>query len=237
MNESAAIQLGIFSLSHSVITTWGVMLVLLLFSRFLAVRLRQGDNLWRTAAETIYTVMENAVKEVIPTHYLQVTPLVATFWIYLVIANLVGLIPGLESPTGDLSQTTALAIIVFVSVHWFGIRYCGLKPYLKHYLSPSPILLPFHLISEITRTLALAIRLFGNIMSLEMAALLVLIVAGFLVPVPLLMLHIIEALVQAYIFGVLALLYIGTALESHTETIPDISSDSSSEKSQPRNLS
>ncbi len=218
MNESAALHLGFFSISQAVLTTWGVMLGLLVFSQFLAIKLKQPDNLWRTAAETVYSMMENAVREVVPTHYQQVTPLVSTLWIYLVIANLVGLIPGLDSPTGNLSQTSALALIVFVSVHWFGIRYCGLKPYLKHYVSPSPILLPFHLISEITRTLALAIRLFGNIMSLEMAALLVLVVAGFLVPVPLLMLHIIEALVQAYIFGVLALLYIGTALESHSDT-------------------
>jgi len=89
---------------------------------------------------------------------------------------------------------------------------------LRHYLSPSPILLPFHLISEITRTVALAVRLFGNIMSLEMAALLILLVAGFLVPIPILMLHIIEALVQAYIFGMLALIYIAGGLEAQQRT-------------------
>ena len=104
-------------------------------------------------------------------------------WIFLVVANLVGLIPGLHSPTADLSVTAALAVVVFFSVHWFSIRALGLKAHLRHYLRPSPILLPFHLISELTRTLALAIRLFGNIMSLEMAALLVLLVAGFLVPI------------------------------------------------------
>lgn len=216
MNESAGLSLGFITLSQSVLTTWGLMAALLLFSGFLSFKLKAKDNSWRVVAETIYSMMENAVKDVVPTHYEQVTPLVSTLWIYLVLANLLGLIPGLSSPTADLSQTTALAIIVFVSVHWFGIRYCGLKTYLKHYLSPSPMLLPFHLISELTRTLALAIRLFGNIMSLEMAALLVLLVAGFLVPVPLLMLHIVEALVQAYIFGVLSLLYIGSALESQT---------------------
>lgn len=219
MNEGAGLDLGFIVLSQSVLTTWGLMVALLIFSGFLSFKLKAEDNPWRTVAETIYTMMENAVKDVVPTHYEQVTPLVSTLWIYLVFANLLGLIPGLSSPTADLSQTTALALIVFVSVHWFGIRYCGLKSYLKHYLSPSPVMLPFHLISELTRTLALAIRLFGNIMSLEMAALLILIVAGFLVPVPLLMLHVIEALIQAYIFGVLSLLYIGSALESHTAEI------------------
>ena len=103
---------------------------------------------------------------------------------------------------------------MFLSTHWFGIRIEGLKNYLHHYLTPSPILLPFHLISEITRTVALAVRLFGNMMSLEMAALLILLVAGFLAPVPILMLHIIEAFVQAYIFGMLALIYVAGGIQS-----------------------
>jgi len=142
-------------------------------------------------------------------------PFILTLWTFLVAANLVGLIPGLHSPTRDPSATAALAVLVFLSVHWFGIRAQGLRTYLRHYLSPSPILLPFHIVSEITRTLALAVRLFGNMMSLEMAALLVLLVAGFLAPIPLLMLHIVEALVQAYIFGTLALVYVAGALQSH----------------------
>ncbi len=217
MSEAAGIAFGGFTLSATVLTSWGLMILLLVISFVLSKKLQPPDNPWRTVAETLYSMMENAVKDAVPTHFEQVTPLVATLWIYLVMANLLGLIPGLSSPTANLSQTAALALIVFVSVHWFGIRYCGLKVYLKHYLSPSPLMLPFHLISEVTRTLALAIRLFGNMMSLEMAALLVLLVAGFLVPVPLLMLHIVEALVQAYIFGVLALLYIGSALESHIQ--------------------
>jgi F-type H+-transporting ATPase subunit a len=132
----------------------------------------------------------------------------------LIAANLIGLIPGLSSPTSDLSVTAALAFLVFLSVHWYGIRIRGLKGYLQHYLRPNPILLPFHLISELTRTVALAVRLFGNIMSLEMAALLVLLLAGLLVPVPILMLHVVEALVQAYIFGMLALVYIGAGIQA-----------------------
>jgi F-type H+-transporting ATPase subunit a len=103
---------------------------------------------------------------------------------------------------------------VFLSAHWLGSRIQGLGNYLRHYLAPSPIMLPFHLISEITRTVALAVRLFGNMMSLEMAALLILLLAGFLAPIPILMLHIVEALVQAYIFGILALIYVAGGLQS-----------------------
>lgn len=140
-------------------------------------------------------------------------------------ANLVGLVPGLTSPTGDLSTTVALALVVFAAVHWFGIRIEGFRAQLRHYLHPNPILLPFHVLGEITRTLALAIRLFGNIMSLEMAALLLLLVAGFLVPVPLLVLHIIEALVQAYIFGMLALVYVAGSLQAQRDRKKDWTMD------------
>jgi len=139
---------------------------------------------------------------------------IGTLWIFVVTANLWGIVPGLESPTADISVTAGLAVLVFLSVHWFGLRSQGPKVYFRHYLSPSPVMLPFHVISELTRTVALAVRLFGNIMSLEMAAILVLAVAGFLIPIPLLMLHVVEALIQAYIFGMLALLYIAGAIQS-----------------------
>jgi len=160
------------------------------------------------------SAMEESISAVLPDCVQQVLPFIGTLWIYIVISNLIGLIPELHSPTGNLSVTAGLALLVFLSVHWFGVRNEGLRRYLKNYLSPSPIMLPFHLISEVTRTVALAVRLFGNIMSLEMAALLVLLVAGLLVPVPLLMLHIVEGLVQAYIFGMLALIYVAGAMQS-----------------------
>lgn len=164
--------------------------------------------------EAVFVAMRDAVAEVVPQDQVAgVLPFVGTLWLVIVISNLLGLVPGLSSPAGDLSVTGALAVTVFVAVHWYGVRASGWKAYLRHYLAPNPILLPFHVIGEITRTIALAIRLFGNIMSLELAALLVLLVAGFLVPVPLLLLHVVEALVQAYIFGILALIYIGSALE------------------------
>ena len=161
--------------------------------------------------------IESAIATVLPERSPLLLPFVGTLWLFVAVANLIGLIPGLHAPTGDLSTTAALAIVVFLSVHWYGIRSAGLRAYLRHYLSPSPVLLPFHLLGEFSRTLALAVRLFGNIMSLEMAALLVLLVAGLLVPVPVLMLHVIEALVQAYIFGMLALIYIAGGMQSQAE--------------------
>jgi F-type H+-transporting ATPase subunit a len=162
----------------------------------------------------VIAAIDDAIRAVLPTHVHLVFPFVATLWIFIVTANLIGLVPGLHAPTGELSVTASLALLVFLSVHWFGVRIEGIGSYLRHYLKPSPLLLPFHVISEISRTLTLAVRLFGNIMSLEMAALLVLLVAGFLAPIPLLMLHIVEALIQAYIFGMLTLIYIAGAIQT-----------------------
>ncbi len=211
---SVALQLGPVAITTTVLTTWVLMFALALFAWFGTARLCLQPGPLQTALEGIVSVIENAVAAVAPQQAQQLTPFIGSLWIFLVIANLSGLIPGVQSPTGDLSATAGLALLVFLSVHWFGIRAQGLGNYLRHYLSPSPVLLPFHLISEVTRTIALAVRLFGNIMSLEMTALLILLVAGFLAPVPILMLHIVEALVQAYIFGMLALIYVAGGLQS-----------------------
>lgn len=202
------------AIGTTVLTTWGVTAALGL-AAWLATRDPQVERPGplQTVAEGIVAAMEEAIAAVAPAHAGRLLPFVGTLWIYLVVANLLGLIPGLHSPSGDLSATSALAIVVFLSTHWFGVRDQGLRAYLRHYLSPSPILVPFHLMSEISRTIALALRLFGNIMSLEMAALMVLLVAGFLAPVPILLLHIVEALVQAYIFGMLALIFVAGGLQ------------------------
>lgn len=214
MVSAVIFHIGPLSITGTVVTTWGIMGVLGLLSWVSTRALSLGPNPWQVLMEGALSAIEDAIEAVLPGQSELVFPFLATLWIFITVANLVGLIPGLNAPTADLSLTAALAMLVFFSVHWYGLRTQGLRDYLRHYLRPNPILLPFHMISEISRTLALAVRLFGNIMSLELAALLVLLVAGFLAPVPLLMLHIIEALVQAYIFGMLGLIYIAGAVQS-----------------------
>ena len=212
-------SIGPFGITATVGTTW-ILLLAFGLGCWLATRRLSVENpgVFQTALEGVVQAIESAIEAVLPGRARLVLPFVGTLWLFVAAANLTGLIPGLHSPTGDLSATAALAILVFLSVHWYGIRSDGPKAYLHQYLSPSPILLPFHLLGELSRTLALAVRLFGNIMSLEMAALLVLLVAGLLVPVPVLMLHIVEALVQAYIFGMLALIYIAGGMQSRDES-------------------
>ncbi|MDD3650091.1 F0F1 ATP synthase subunit A [Immundisolibacter sp.] len=210
-----ALQLGPLRLSESLLGSLAVSLLLAALAALAGRRLRAAPGRWQTAVEGLVGAAEAAVRALVEDQAPRVLPFVATLWAFLLCANLVGLIPGLESPTRDLSVTAALAVLVFASVHWFGIRASGWRAYFRRYLQPSPLLLPFHLVSEFTRTLALAVRLFGNIMSLELTALLVLTVVGLLVPVPILLLHVIEAVVQAYIFGMLALVYIAGGLQAH----------------------
>ena len=204
-------------LPKSIVISWLIILILFLSSWILRKQLKEPPNTYQTIAEGIYLAMYNAIKEVLPDHVELVLPFIATLWIFITLANLIGIIPGFSSPTADLSITTSLAVLTFCSVHWFGIRAEGLASYLRHYIKPSPFLLPFHLISELSRTVALALRLFGNMMSLELTALIVLMVAGFLAPIPILMLHLLEAIIQAYIFGILALIYIAGGIQSQIE--------------------
>jgi F-type H+-transporting ATPase subunit a len=213
--ELLAFHIGSLHIGATVLTTW-LLMALLTGVAFLGTRKLsvEAPTRLQTGLEGTVLALQEAIEGAAPNHAARLLPFIGTLWLFIAVANLAGLVPGLRSPTGDLSLTVALAVLVFLAVHWFGIRIDGVKAYLRHYLDPNPILLPFHLLGEITRTLALAVRLFGNMMSLEMAALLVLLVAGALAPVPLLMLHIVEGLVQAYIFGMLALVYVAGALQS-----------------------
>lgn len=218
--SGTGVQLGPLVLAEPVLITWGIMLALTVGSLIVTRRLSLDPGPVQVVLEGLLNAADEAIRAVLPVQTTRLLPFITTLWLFIMVANLSGLIPGVHAPTANLSTTGALAVLVFLSVHWFGIRAEGLRAYLRHYLAPMPLMLPFHLMSELTRTLALAIRLFGNIMSLEMAALLVLLVAGFLVPIPLLMLHIIEALIQAYIFGMLALIYIAGAIHSQQSQQP-----------------
>lgn len=224
--NTTLLTLGWFTLTRPVLTTWVVMAALALLFGLTTRRLALEPGRWQTVLEGIVETVVQAIEDVLPGHGERLLPFIGSLWLFIGVANLVGILPGANSPTGSLSTTAALATLVFLSVHWYGIRSDGLLPYLKHYLQPSVIMLPFHLISEVSRTVALAMRLFGNVMSLETAALLVLMVAGLLAPVPVLMLHIVEALVQAYIFGMLALVYISGGIQAQRNASSSDSTES-----------
>jgi F-type H+-transporting ATPase subunit a len=162
--------------------------------------------------EGIVTGITSQVEDVIRKDARPFLPLVGTLFIFLAVANLSGVLPGVEAPTSKIETPAALALVVFFSVHYFGIRARGLRGYLASFAEPKLIMLPLNILSEITRTFSLMVRLFGNVMSGEFVIGLVVALAGLFVPIPLMVLEILVGLVQAYIFTVLATVFIGAAV-------------------------
>ncbi len=169
--------------------------------------------------EIAYEALAKSIRGTVSIDVEPLVPLVLTLWLFVGAGNLVGLIPGLRSPTGDLSQTAALACVAFLAGHIHAFQRTGFA-YLKHYLEPTPWLLPLNVIGELSRTLALALRLFGNALSGNLIAAIAVYLAGLLLPIPLMALSLLTGLVQAYIFGILTLVFAVSslaALEPHTE--------------------
>jgi F-type H+-transporting ATPase subunit a len=176
--------------------------------------LRNGPAAWAVAAEFVVEHLEGVMRDMFGRDPRPFVPLVVTLALFVGVANLLGLVPGLKSPTADFSTAAALAIVVFLAVPVYGVRTKGLRGYLKHYLQPSPFLLPLEVVSELSRTVALAVRLFGNIVSEELVIAVLLAVAGLLVPVPIMMLAVLTGVVQAYIFAVLTAVYLSAAVRA-----------------------
>lgn len=170
---------------------------------------------WPVAAELIVEHFEELMRDMFECDPRPYTPLVVTLALFIAAANLIGLVPGLHSPTADFSTTAALAVVVFFAVPFYGIQARGIRGYLGHYLEPSPVLLPIEIITEFSRTLALAVRLFGNVMSEELIIAVLLLLAGVLVPVPIMMLAVLTSVLQAYIFAVLTVVYLSAAVRTH----------------------
>lgn len=170
-------------------------------------------GMWQTAVEFYVGWIRKLVGDIVEEDPEPYTPLIGTLILFVAVCNMLSVVPVIRPPTADLSTTVALSLVVFLAVPAYGIRRRGLWGYLRGYVRPHPLMLPFNLISELTRTLALAVRLFGNVMSAQMVGAVVLVVAGVLVPIPLMMLGIITGLIQAYIFGVLAAVFIAAAVQ------------------------
>jgi F-type H+-transporting ATPase subunit a len=211
------LELGPIDVTETVIYSLIVSAILIVLALFVRAGLAQRPMSWQVGAEFLVEHFEGVMRDMFNRDPRACTPLVVTLALFIGTANLLGLVPGLRAPTADFSTTTALAVIVFLAVPYYGIRARGLKGYLRHYLEPTPWLLPLEIISEFSRTLALAVRLFGNIISEELVVAVLLGIAGLLVPVPIMMLAVLTSLVQAYIFAVLAVVYLSAAVRTQTE--------------------
>ena len=206
-------QHGFFKLNATIVYTWGLMCVLAIGSRLITRRLSMGlqRSRWQNLLEIVVTGIEKQIADVglrRPRRYLG---FLGTLFLFVATASLFTIVPGYEPPTGSLSTTAALAISVFVAVPLFGIAESGLREYLGDYLKPTFIMLPFNIISELSRTLALAVRLFGNMMSGTMILAILLTITPYIFPIALSVLGLLTGMVQAYIFSILATVYIAAA--------------------------
>jgi F-type H+-transporting ATPase subunit a len=206
-------QIGLFKINATIAYTWGLMLVLTLGSILVTRQLATGlqRSRWQNLLEVVVTGIEKQIKEVGMSQPQKYLGFLGSLFLFVATASLFTIVPGYEPPTGSLSTTAALAICVFVAVPLFGIEQGGLKQYLRAYLQPTVIMLPFNIISEVSRTLALAVRLFGNMMSGTMILATLLTITPFIFPIAMSALGLLTGMVQAYIFSILAAVYIAAA--------------------------
>jgi len=206
-------QHGFLELNATIITTWAIMSALagsaLLITRRLSTELVVSR--WQCALEILVAGTAAQIEEVGLKSPLRYVPFLGTLFLFIATANFLTILPGYEPPTGSLSTTAALALCVFIAVPLFGIRQRGWRGYLHSYLQPTAVMLPFNIISEFSRSLALAVRLFGNMMSGTMILGILLTITPFIFPVAMSALGLLTGMVQAYIFSILATVYIAAA--------------------------
>jgi len=206
-------KLGPFSLNATIVFTWLVMVLLVLIAWLATRRLSVEPPLsrWQNFLEIIITYIRGQIREVTQQDSDIYLPFLGTLFLFISVSNLLAIVPGYYPPTASLSTTAALAVCVFIAVPVYGIVQQGLVGYLKHYSQPSVFMAPFHIIGELSRTLSLAVRLFGNIMSGTMIIAILLLITPLFIPIILQVLGLLIGLVQAYIFAVLATVYIASA--------------------------
>jgi len=209
-------QYGFVKLNATILYTWLVMLLLVIGARLVTRKLEVGLQRahWQNFLEIIVIGMNRQIAEIGLDKASRYLPFLGTLFLLLATVSICTIIPGFEAPTGSLSTTAALAACVFVAVPFFGIREQGIGGYLRSYVKPTFIMLPFNVISEFSRTLALAVRLFGNMMSGAIILAILLTIAPFFFPIFLSALGLLTGLVQAYIFSILAAVYIAAATRS-----------------------
>ena len=206
-------QYGFAKLNATIVFTWGLMLVLVVGSMLITRKLSMDLNRsrWQNLVEMIVAGIEKQIEDVGLRHPEKYIGFLGTLFLFVALASLCTIIPGYEPPTASLSTTAALALCVWVAVPFFGIGEQGLSGYLKSYVEPTIIMLPFNIVSELSRTLALAVRLFGNMMSGTMILAILLTITPFIFPIAMSALGLLTGMVQAYIFSILAAVYIAAA--------------------------
>jgi F-type H+-transporting ATPase subunit a len=221
-------QHGFLKLNGTIVTTWAMMLAMASGSWLVTRKLvRVAPNhpvegsisRWQCVLEILICGIRDQIEDAGVEQPLKYIAFIGTLFLFIALSTIFTVLPGYQPPTGSLSTTAALALSVFIAVPLFGVREQGLVGYLKTYMQPTVVMLPFNIISELSRTLALAIRLFGNIMSGVMIAAILLTITPFIFPVAMTSLSLLTGMVQAYIFCILATVYIAAATRAAKKRI------------------
>ena len=212
-------QMGFAKITATLLYTWFIMALLIIGSWLVTRKISKDIHIsrWQNLLEVIVSTIRGQIMEITkdnPDHYLA---FIGTLFLFIGLSNLLLIVPGYVAPTSSLTTTAALAICVFIAVPLYGITKRGLLEYLKEYFQPTFIFFPFHVMGEITRTLALSVRLFGNIMSHDKVIGVLLAITPLFFPIVMHALGLLIGTVQAYIFAILAMVYIASATQAHEQ--------------------
>jgi len=220
-DQNIIYQSGFFLLNETILTTWIIMLTMAVAAKLVTRGLASEVKVsrWQALLEIVVLAITKQLKEVGLERPKEYVGFLGTIFLFIAVASLLTVLPVYSPPTGSLSTTAALAVCVFVAVPYFGIEEQGFWGYLKSYTKPTIIMLPFNIISEVSRTLALAIRLFGNMMSGAMIIAILLSITPFVFPILMTLLGLLTGMVQAYIFSILAAVYIAAATRTQKSKV------------------
>jgi F-type H+-transporting ATPase subunit a len=205
--------IGPVPISTAIVTTWAIMALLVLGAYALTRGLSLHPTRRQAAVELIVTTLDTQIRETTGADPAPYRGFIGTLFVFILFANWASLVPGVEPPTAKLETDAALAVLVFLSVIWFGVRGTGVLGYLKSFAAPNPVMIPLNMLESVTRVFSMFVRLFGNVMSGVFVIGIVASLAGLLVPIPLMALDLLTGLVQAYIFAVLAMVFIAATVE------------------------
>ncbi len=216
LDSVVVFQLGPVPITQAVLTTWGIMVVLVVAAFALTRNLAHVPGKVQAALELIVATLDTQITETTGAAPAPYRAFVGTLFLFILVANWSSMLPGIEPPTAQLETDAALATIVFLSVVWFGVRGAGTVGYIKSFAAPNPVMIPLNILQSLTRVFSMFVRLFGNVMSGVFVIGIVASLAGLLVPIPLMALDLLTGLVQAYIFAVLAMVFIAATVRDGT---------------------
>lgn len=213
LESTLLFQIGPLAITQAVVMTWIIMAVLVLGAYALTRHLTLNPGRRQAALELIVSILDTQIHETTGAKPAPYRDFIGTLFLFILVANWSSLVPGMEPPTANLETDAALALLVFISIIWFGVRAGGVGGYLKSFSSPNLAMIPLNMLASVTRVFSMFVRLFGNVMSGVFVIGIVASLAGLLVPIPLMALDLLTGLVQAYIFAVLAMVFITATVE------------------------